>query len=111
MRVMLTKLSKHDFTETACLHDSPEDCAMHLLASCPARSRTNAVLAIFPVHAQPVQGVRTQQAQRMHHRNAHIYTAMVPSGFPQDQLWIWLAVTGKRDSCGTHAGVLPVDKA
>ena len=74
---MLTRLSKHHFTETACLHDSPEDCAMHLLASCPARSRANAVLAILPVHAQPVQGVRAQQAQRMHHRDAHIYTALV----------------------------------
>lgn len=108
---MLTRLSKHDFTETACLHDSPEDCAMYLLASCPAWSRANAVLAILPVHAQPVQGVRAQQAQRMHHRNAHIYMALVPSGVPQDQLWIWLAGPGERDFCGTHAGVLPVDNA
>ena len=60
MRVMLRRLSKHDFNETACLHDSPEDCAMYLLASCPARSRANAVLAVLPVHAQPVQGVRAQ---------------------------------------------------
>ena len=80
MRVMLTRLSKLDFNETACLHDSPEDCPMYLLASCPARSRANAVLAVLPVHAQPVQGVRAQQAQRMHHRNAYIYMALVPSG-------------------------------
>ena len=68
-------------------------------------------LAILPVHAQPVQGVRAQQAQRMHHRNAHIYMALVSSGVPQDQLWICLAVPGERGSCGTHAGVLPVDNA
>lgn len=47
----------------------------------------------------------------MHHRNAHIYMALVPSGVPQDQPQIWLTITRERDSCGTHAGLLPVDNA
>ena len=55
------------------LHHSPEDCGVEARADDrPGRPRAHAVLAVLPAHAQPVEGVRAQQRQRMRHRQAHI---------------------------------------
>ncbi len=39
---------------------------------CAGRPCSDAVLAVLPVHAQPVQRMRAQQAQRVHYRHADI---------------------------------------
>ena len=55
------------------LRDRPEDCGVEARADGrPGRPRAHAVLAVLPTHAQPVEGVRAQQRQRVRHRQTHI---------------------------------------
>ena len=59
------------------LGDGPEDGGVYLVPGandCTCRPRADAVLAVLPVHAQPIQRMGAQQAQRVHYRYADVCT-------------------------------------
>ena len=73
------------------LRDSPEDCGVDARANgCPGRPCADAVLAVLAVHAQPVEGMRAQQRQRMRHCQAHICMPLIgaPLSIPPPSRWL-----------------------